>query len=428
MRAGCCHGRGGDQVIAGAVEHIQPLGHHRVAVADDVHDGGGAAFLDTAAALVLQGGDAALLVARGGVVVNHLVVADEVLFEAVDHLLRLDEDVVVDAAIHQEALGTEHLGHLGQDGGAAALAHHIGEAADGGVGGDAGQAIRAAALHADHQLTDGNGLALELTGISSQLLEDLAGRGELVVHVLAGQELDPVVVVLAQLFHELVMLEVLTAQMQHQNGSGIGMADEGGQQLAGLCVVMAGLAAAEGMGEGVEALDGAGDEVLIVGHHLLGDVVDTADGGDDPDLVADGGAAILAAEAHKGLRSRLGQGSQIGGGVVAVLHLTGKVGVDIVGVHPGARLGIGGGVADGEAVFDDVLAVLDGLHGHFMALGNILQRSDGKAVYLHQSALGDGMQRDNDVVDGADVNCLRHSFSPCTLKSTKGLLPKAAAL
>ena len=124
----------------------------------------------------------------------------------------------------------------------------------------------------------------------------------------------------------------------------------------------------------------------------------------------------------------MGRGARSGGGVVAVLHLTGKVGVDIVGVHPGARLGIGGGMADGEAVFDDVLAVLDGLHGHFMALGYILQRGDGKAVYLHQSALGDGMQRDNDVVDGADVNCLRHSFSPCTLKSTKGLLPKAAAL
>ena len=86
--------------------------------------------------------------------------------------------------------------------------------------------------------------------------------------------------------------------------------------------------------------------------------------------------------------------------------------MDIVGVHPGARLGIGGGVADGEAVFDDVLAVLDGFHGHLMALRDILQRGDGKAVHLHQSALGDGMQRDNDVVDGADVNCLRHSFSP----------------
>ncbi len=86
--------------------------------------------------------------------------------------------------------------------------------------------------------------------------------------------------------------------------------------------------------------------------------------------------------------------------------------MDIVGVHPGARLSVGGGVADGEAVLDDVLAVLDGLHGHFMALGNILQRGDGKAVYLHQSALGDGMQCNHHVVNGADMNRLRHSYSP----------------
>ena len=156
------------------------------------------------------------------------------------------------------------------------------------------------------------------------------------------------------------MLQVLAAQMEHEDGSGVGVADQCGQQLAGLSVVMAGLAAAEGVGEGVQTLDAAGDEVLIVRHDLLGDVVDTADGGDDPDLVADGSAAVLAAEAHKGLRGRLGQRSQIGGGVVAVLHLTGKVGVDVVGVHPSARLGVGGGVADGEAILDDVLALLDG--------------------------------------------------------------------
>ncbi len=72
-------------------------------------------------------------------------------------------------------------------------------------------------------------------------------------------------VILAQLFHELVMLQVLAAQMQHEDGSGIGVADQSGQQLAGLRMVMTGLAAAEGVGEGVEtALNGTGDEVLIV--------------------------------------------------------------------------------------------------------------------------------------------------------------------
>ena len=122
-------------------------------------------------------------------------------------------------------------------------------------------------------------LALELTGVSRQLLQDAAGGGELVVHVLAGQELDAVVVILAQLFDELVVLQVLAAQMEHEDRSGVRVADQRSQQLAGLCMVVAGLAAAKRMGEGVQALDAAGDEVLIIGDHLLGDVVDTADRG-----------------------------------------------------------------------------------------------------------------------------------------------------
>lgn len=367
---------------------------------------------DAAAALVFQRGDAALLVARRGVVVDDLIVADEVLLEAVDHLLRLDEDVVVDAAVHQEALGTEHFRHLGQDGGTAALAQHIGEAADGGVGGDAGQAVRTAALHAHDQPAHRDGLALELTGVSRQLLQDAAGGGELVVHVLAGQELDAVVVILAQLFDELVVLQVLAAQMEHEDRSGVRVADQRSQQLAGLGMVVAGLAAAKRMGEGVQTLDAAGDEVLVIGDHLLGDVVDTADGGDDPDLVADGSAAVLAAEAHKGLRGRLGQRSQIRCGVVAVLHLTGQVGVNVVGVHPGARLGICSGMADGKPYLMTFSPFRMGFTAILWPLRDVFQRGDGQAVHLHQRALGDGVQRDHNIVDGADMNCLRHNNSP----------------
>ena len=230
-------------------------------------------------------------------------------------------------------------------------------------------------------------------------------------------------VVLAQLFHELIVLQVLAAQMQHQNGGGIGVAHQRSQQLAGLCVVVTGLAAAEGMGEGVQTLDGAGDQILIVGNHLLGDIVHAAHGGDDPDLVADGGAAILAAEAHKGLRLDLRQRSQIRGGIIAVLHLAGQVGVHIMGVHPGAGGGVCGGVTDGETVLDDVLAVLNGLDCHLVTLRDILQCGDGKAVHLHQRALGNGVQGNDHIVDGADMNCLRHSCSPYRI-AQKGCCPK----
>ena len=69
-------------------------------------------------------------------------------------------------------------------------------------------------------------------------------------------------------------------------------------------------------------------------------------------------------------------------------------------------------MADGEAVLDDVLAVLDGLDSHLMALRDVLQSGNGKAVHLDEGTLGNGMQSDNDVVDGADMDRLRHSFSP----------------
>ena len=256
-----------------------------------------------------------------------------------------------------------------------------------------------------------------------KFLEDIAGSGELVVHLLTGEELHTVVVVLAQLFHELIVLQVLAAQMQHQNGGSIGVAHQRSQQFAGLCMVVAGLAAAEGMGEGVQTLDGTGDQILIVGYHLLGDIVHAAHSGDDPDLVADGGAAVLAAEAHKGLRLDLGQGSQIRGGVVAVLHLAGQVGVHVMGVHPGTGGGVCGGVTDGEAVLDDVLAVLNGLDCHLVTLRDILQCGDGKAVHLHQRALGNGVQGNDHIVDGADMNCLRHSCSPYRI-AQKGCCPK----
>ena len=137
--------------------------------------------------------------------------ADEILFEAVDHPDGLLKDLLVLAAVHQEALGTEHLGHLGQHGGAAAGAQHIAEAANRRVGGDAGQTVRAAALHADDKLAGRDRLTLKLRGVGGQLFQDLASRDQLVLNVLAGQELDAVMVVVAQLGQELLMGQVFAA-------------------------------------------------------------------------------------------------------------------------------------------------------------------------------------------------------------------------
>ena len=96
--------------------------------------------------------------------------ADEVVFKAVDHAHSLVKHLLADTAVHEEALCAEHLRHLCEHRGAAAGSHHIAEPSNGGICSNAGQAVRAAALHAYHQLADRNGLPFKLGGILRALL------------------------------------------------------------------------------------------------------------------------------------------------------------------------------------------------------------------------------------------------------------------
>ena len=73
------------------------------------------------------------------------------------------------------------------------------------------------------------------------------------------------------------------------------------QQTACLGVVGAGLGTAKGMREVVNALQRTLDQILSLLAHGARDLVDAADRGDNPQLVARGGATVGATEAHKGL-------------------------------------------------------------------------------------------------------------------------------
>ena len=86
--------------------------------------------------------------------------------------------------------------------------------------------------------------------------------------------------------------------------------------------------------------------------------------------------------------------------------------MDVVGVHPGAGHGVRRGVADGKAVFDDVFAAFDGRNGHLVALGDVLNGGDCGVIDGDCRAFGDGMQGDDDVVLGVDLNGDRHKMSP----------------
>ena len=100
MRSGSRHGCCGYQVISRSVKHVKAFCHYRITVADNVHDRGCTALLDTSAGFILKGGDTALLVTRARIIVNHLVMADKVILEAIDHVDRFVEYFFIDTAVH----------------------------------------------------------------------------------------------------------------------------------------------------------------------------------------------------------------------------------------------------------------------------------------------------------------------------------------
>lgn len=128
------------------------------------------------------------------------------------------------------------------------------------------------------------------------------------------------------------------------------------------------------MREVIDALERALDQVLSLLAHSARDLVDAADRGDDPQLVARGGTTVGTAEAHKGLGLN-GIHDRVRG-VVRVLDLTRKVGLHIMRVEPLAGLDIARHVPDGQTVLDDVFPRGNRAHGHLVALRDILHGHD----------------------------------------------------
>ena len=202
------------------------------------------------------------------------------------------------------------------------------------------------------------------------------------------------------------MRAVLAAQRQEQHAAGVGVAREGNQQLLGLVVVRTGLRATKGVREVADAAHGAMHEVRALLHHRASHLVHAAHRGDDPDLVARGGAAIRATEAHERLGIHvLGLHGTARRRVVAVLHLAGEVGLHVVRVQPGTRHDIGNDVADGQAVLDDRVTGGQRAHGHLVALRDVLDRRDGAHAvgHLEGLALRDRAKGHDHVVGGIDV-------------------------
>ena len=105
-----------------------------------------------------------------------------------------------------------------------------------------------------------------------------------------------------QLF-QLPDVAVFTAQSQHQYTACIGMADQITQDTTGMLLIVSRLGTAIGMGPSVDTRHAASDIAGDYPCQRFSHAVDTAHGGDDPDLIADAHTS-LAAKALKGAGGR----------------------------------------------------------------------------------------------------------------------------
>ena len=403
MGAGGGEGGAGNAVVARGFDQAKPAETLRggFAVADDLLHRRAAALLDAAERLFLERGDAAVLVAGRGVLVDGLAVAAEVVLELVHHAERVVEGGLRVAAVEERGLGAEHLGDLGQDRGAAPRAEAVGDATDQRVGGDAAEAVAAAALHAEHQFARGDRLALELRGIRDELAHRFEAVLDFILHVLRVEKADALRVERAGFGEEGLERVVLAAEAEDQHRGGVRVADQAGEDPAGVAEVVAELRAAVGMGEGVDAIDRAAgpDELLRreVGDALAGDV-DAGDRVDDPDLVAGRRAAIGTAVAEEGGNfTRGGRGST--GSLVFQLGVLAQAAADLVDVDVLAGGDVRGGDPDREAVLDHRLTRGDRPQRRLVAGGDV-----GEDELAFAGSRGDGLRGDGDIVVGVDVD------------------------
>ena len=124
------------------------------------------------------------------------------------------------------------------------------------------------------------------------------------------------------------------------------------------------------MAEGDNILHGAVQELLRPACQGGGDVIDASHRGNDPDFIANTCPAVLPGKAREGVRSML---FQVGmGWRIRVSQCIGKVRPDIVGVQPAPGRHLHGGVANGAAVFDDLVSRVQGSEGNLVTGRHIL--------------------------------------------------------
>ena len=220
------------------------------------------ALLHGAQRFLFERGDAAGDVARRGILVHRLAVAQEVVLEVVDDGDDAVEDVARPAARCISSRSAPKIsGNLGQHRGAAGAGDAIGDRADERIRGDAAEAVRAAALQADRpDRSSAQGTRCVALRDLARALRRRAGLLRVSSSVAcAAKERMRARSAFGNLAEQLLELIRFAAQAEDQHAAGVRMARERGDQLARAIEIAAELRAAELMRKRVHAIDATGE-------------------------------------------------------------------------------------------------------------------------------------------------------------------------
>ena len=122
----------------------------------------------------------------------------------------------------------------------------------------------------------------------------------------------------------------------------------------------------------MKPIDASGDQMLVVPDESIRDAIDTADCGNDPQLVADSSPSIFPAITHEG------SGLHIGFGIdhmpVFVFCRLRQAGLHVVHVDPSSGCYVLSGYADRIAILYDRLSLADFTQRDFMSPDNVIRR------------------------------------------------------
>ena len=212
------------------------------------------------------------------------------------------------------------------------------------------------------------------------------------LYTLGNQQLDAALVIVAQHRHEVFRLVVLTTQAQHQYTTGIGVQTNVAKHLTGVLVVFRELRATIVVMPRPNSIDIFLASLLTkLCCQTLGNAIDAADSGNNPNLVTYADITILTNIALKGslfvfytkfLVNRL----------ICVFECARKIGLQIVLIHPIASFQVLTCMTNGVTILDDVFTLFNVLDKNFVASRRVLIDSDLFAIYFNDVTLFLGTQ------------------------------------